>query len=104
MVTPRVLPGRLPLTEKQWQAQVTDYAHLMRWHTYHAFLSIHSPRGWPDLALVRPPRLILAEMKSEKGKATPAQQEWLQLLEGCPGVETYVWRPSDWPDVETVLR
>jgi hypothetical protein len=98
---PPVLP---PLTEKQWMAQVVDLARTFRWETYHAFLSVHSPRGWPDLALVRPPRLILAELKSEAGKLTPAQARWLELLGACDGVEVYTWRPSDLDAVAARLR
>jgi hypothetical protein len=93
-----------PLTEKEWQAQVLELAGLLGWATYHPWLSIHSPRGWPDLALVRPPRLLLVELKSEKGKVTPAQQHWLELLGACPGVEAHVWRPSDWDAVTEILK
>ncbi len=92
------------LTEKQWLAQVRDLAGLFGWEAYHAFLSIHSPRGWPDLALVRPPRLILAELKTDKGTLSPSQERWLDLLRGCPGVEVFVWRPADIDEVAAVLR
>jgi hypothetical protein len=92
------------LTEKQWQRQVTDLAKLYRWRVYHPWLSIRSERGWPDLALVRPPRLVLAELKTDKGKVTPSQDEWLALLRACPGVEVHLWRPADFNDVVEVLR
>lgn len=85
-------------------AQVVDAARLFGWAAYHPFLSIHSPRGWPDLALCRPPRLVLAELKSEKGKTTPDQERWLELLGGCDGVEVFLWRPSDFDTVMEVLR
>ncbi|HSS11797.1 MAG TPA: VRR-NUC domain-containing protein [Acidimicrobiales bacterium] len=101
MTTTRAAP---PITEKQWMAQVVDLARILHWETYHAWLSIHSPRGWPDLAIVRPPRLILAELKGEKGKLTAAQVHWLELLSQCPGVEVFVWRPTDLDNVTRVLR
>lgn len=94
----------MKLSEAQFQAQVVALARLFGWESYHPWLSVRSARGWPDLALVRPPRLILAELKSEKGKATVAQQRWLDLLGQCPGVEVYLWRPSDWPTIEEALR
>jgi hypothetical protein len=94
----------LPLTEKQWLWQVQDLASQLRWTHYHPFLSVRSPRGWPDLALCRPPRLILAELKSDKGKVTESQLHWLRLLGQCPAVEVYVWRPVDFPDVLEVLK
>jgi hypothetical protein len=47
---------------------------------------------------------VLVELKSEKGKVTPAQQHWLDLLGACPGLEVHVWRPSDWDGVTEILR
>lgn len=93
-----------PLTEAQWLRQVVDLARLLGWSAYHPWLSIHSERGWPDLALVRPPRLVLAELKTERGRTTPAQERWLGMLRECPGVEVYVFRPSDIERVAEVLR
>jgi hypothetical protein len=92
------------VTEKQFQQQVTDLAEACGWEHYHAWLSIHSPTGWPDLALVKPPRLVFAELKSEKGKLTAQQRRWIGLLEQCPGVEVYCWWPSDWEQAVEVLR
>ena len=92
-----------PMTEKQWMAQVVDLADVFGWAHYHPWLSIHSPAGWPDLALVRPPRLILAELKTEKGKVSAHQEHWLGLLRQCPGIEVCVWRPSDFDEVRAVL-
>ena len=92
------------ITEKDWLGQVVELAGVFGWTTYHPWLSVHSARGWPDLALIRPPRLVLAELKSEKGKTTPAQDHWLDLLAECPGVEVFVWKPSDFDRVVDVLR
>lgn len=54
--------------------------------------------------MVRPPRLIFAELKAEKGNVTPAQEEWLLAL-GRVGdqPEVYIWRPSNWDDLTKVL-
>jgi hypothetical protein len=49
---------------------------------------------------VRPPRLVLAELKSEAGKVTEHQARWLALLHACPGVEVFLWRPSDLERIE----
>lgn len=97
------LPG-FTITEKDFMAQVRDLAKIFGWEYYHPFLSLHSPRGWPDVALCRPPRLILAELKSEKGKTSPDQDRWLELLEGCPGVEVHLWRPSDLDFIAETLK
>ena len=95
---------RPELSEKEWLRQVVDLARILGWEPYHAWLSIHSPRGWPDLALCRPPRLILAELKREKGVLSSPQGRWIGLLRGCPGVEVHVWRPSELDAIAEVLR
>jgi hypothetical protein len=33
-----------------------------------------------------------------------SQDRWLALLGQCPGVEVYVWRPSDLDEIAEVLR
>jgi hypothetical protein len=92
------------ITERQWLRQLTDLAKTFGWRPYHTQFSKWSEAGWPDLALCKPPRLLLVELKSEHGKVTPAQDEWLTMLADCPGVEVYVWRPSDLDLAVKVLR
>jgi hypothetical protein len=89
------------LTEKQWLTQVVELARLLGWATYHPWLSIHSASGWPDLALVRE-RLILAELKAEKGKVSIEQRLWLDRLT-VAGVENYIWKPSNFEEIVTIL-
>ena len=66
--------------------------------------------GFPDLGLVRGPvgaepgRVIFAELKRDGGDLTAEQQIWQTAFKDCPGVEYYVWRPRDWPEVEKRLR
>jgi len=93
-----------PITERDFQRQVLDLAHILGWTVYHPMLSKWSERGWPDLAMVRPPRFVLAELKRVGGKTTPDQDRWLEMLTACPGVETYLWRPSDLDRVAEILR
>lgn len=90
-------------TEAQFQASVIRYAELMGWRVYHVHDSRKSRAGFPDLVMVRRPRVIFAELKSERGKLSSSQFEWLAALDGC-GVETYVWRPSQWKILERALR
>jgi hypothetical protein len=59
--------------------------------------------GWPDLVLVRPPRIIFAELKGERGTASQRQTEWLDVLRLLPQVEVYLWHPNDWPTLVEVL-
>jgi hypothetical protein len=99
-----------PLSEKQWQQRVVDFARLKRWKVYHTLDSRGSAAGFPDLVLVRAPRLIFAELKTDRAKsvATPAQVAWLTELAECmpgnPHLEVCVWRPADWSDVRRILH
>lgn len=90
-------------TEKDFQASVLELAHVKGWNTYHTYDSRRSAAGFPDLFLVRPPRIVVAELKSSRGRITPAQRAWLDLLARCSGVETYVWRPAGFDEIARVL-
>lgn len=91
--------------EAGFQQQVIDLARFcgIPKH-YHQMYAIGSDPGWPDLVLPKPPRLIIAELKRENGKATERQQEWLDTLAACKSIEVYLWRPSDMEEIETVFR
>jgi hypothetical protein len=95
---------RLREREKDFLQAVRDYARLMGWEDYHTWQSVHSPAGFPDLVLVRPPRIVFAELKVGNRQPTPAQERWLNLLRECPGVEAYLWRPEDWEKIQMLLR
>ena len=60
--------------------------------------------GFPDLIMVRGPRIVFAELKAERGTTTPEQEHWLDVLR-LAGAETYVWKPADWisGEIEAVL-
>ena len=58
-------------TEAQFQAVVIEYAELHGWRVYHTHDSRRSQPGFLDLTMVRPPRLIFAELKSEDGNPKP---------------------------------
>lgn len=100
------LPGvvtELALTEKQWERQVRDYAALRGWKVMKHQIAYRSPSGWPDLFLVRAERALAMELKSERGKVSPAQEEWLSALTRA-GIQAIVARPSDWDMVAWLLR
>ena len=94
----------LDLQEKQFLALVRELAQWCGWRVYHTHDSRRSPAGFPDLVLVRRPIVILAELKAARGRLTPEQRAWLEALGQCPGVETYLWRPSDWRQIEARLK
>ena len=93
---------RRPETEAGFQAVIVQYAVLRSWRIYHTFDSRHSHAGFPDLTLVRGPRLIFAEIKTDTGRVTVVQAEWLEAL-AVAGAETYLWRPRDWPQIRPLL-
>lgn len=97
--------SRIPVTERDLREQVRDLCKLFGWKLYFSWTSIHSPRGFPDLVLTNPEqkRVIYAELKSEKGKLTEYQREWLETLEAC-GQEVYLLRPADIDNFVEVFR
>jgi hypothetical protein len=90
--------------EEDFLQDVRLAAHFLRWRTYHTRNSWRSDKGWPDLVLVRPPRLVVAELKVGKRKPTDPQRDWLEALGSCPPVEAYCWWPEDWDEILEVLR
>ena len=101
MTGPRVVPI-VAETEKGFQAWVVEYAALMGWDVHHQRWSMQSASGWPDLVICRPPRLVFAELKSERGRLTDPQKRWLNQLDHCHA-EVYVWRPSDRQRITVIL-
>jgi hypothetical protein len=93
------------MSEAQLQAAIVGMARLLGWRTYHTHDSRRSDPGFPDLVLVRRDRLVVAELKTEKGKLVAAQTGWLAAFIEAR-VETFVWRPADWWSgaIEEVLR
>ena len=94
---------RIDISEKDWSQTVYDAARWLNWRAYRVLNSRGSTPGVPDLMLLRGDRLIFAELKTATGKVSAAQTEWLAALSVVAGVETYIWRPSDWPNVERIL-
>ena len=94
------------LTERELSQQVFDLAVLTGWRVvrFPAWRPTSTTPGFPDIVAVRGGRLLFAELKTETGKLTPAQREWLWLLAEAGGVDVYVWRPSNWRQAVQVLR
>jgi len=93
-------------TEARLLREVRRFARRNGWADYHAAISMGAPAGFPDLVLVRPPVIIFAELKSARGRLSSSQRAWLERFEQCniPGrIESYIWRPGDWPDIMRIL-
>ena len=91
------------ISEKEFMAQVVQLLKLFQWKYYHTYRSTRSPEGFPDLILVRGCVVLAVELKSEKGKVTEAQEEWLSALRKT-AVKVKIWRPSDWEDIVKCLQ
>jgi len=94
-----------PLSERDLLAEVRALAEGMGWLVYHTWDSRHSPKGLPDLLMVKGHRLIAAELKAQKGKVTDEQEQWLRALARVQTVDAMVIRPgSDYSELIEVLR
>ena len=91
------------LSEKAFQARVVALAKLNHWLLYHTHDSRHSVAGFPDLVMVRLGRVVFAELKSQCGEPTEEQERWLQTLRMTGKCEAYLWRPSDYPEIQETL-
>lgn len=103
--------GMIPkVSENDFTDGVIALAKLRKWRVAH-FRPGRTAKGWrtpvqghkgfPDLVLVRPPRLIIAELKTATGRVEPEQQTWLDALADSI-TEVYLWRPADL--VETIPK
>lgn len=91
-------------SERAFQRDVVNEARARGWLVFCTWNSMHSPEGEPDLRLVRPPRIVFAELKVGKNRPTSAQRKALEALRDCPGVESYLWYPRDWSAIRMVLE
>ena len=97
-------------TEAHFQKRVIDLAHARGWLVHHtrtvrmpsgAYATpLQGDPGFPDLVMARKGVLILAELKSEKGRVEPEQRLWLDAISS----QHEVWRPSDWSKIERMLE
>lgn len=105
------LPAR-DLSEKQFQAWIVVRArrlgwvrqfHVLRAQVENRWVTNTSSPGVPDLWLLRPPQLVVLEVKRWGGKPTPEQVAWIAGLQRVPGVEAFIVDPSDAEDVLDLL-
>ena len=112
------MTAAMPLTERDFMRQVTELAELFGWQWAHFRpamttkgwrTAVSGPlgKGWPDLVLVRERdrRLIFAELKRDSTYPTPEQRAVMETLDRLDSsVESFVWRPRDWDEIERCLR
>ena len=96
------------VSEKAFMTTIQQAAELYGWWQYHTYDSRSSNAGFPDLVLIKPPRVIFLEVKSERGRLSRAQADVLAMLQECgplscryerDGVSAAMVRPSDWEQI-----
>jgi hypothetical protein len=91
------------LDEAAFQARVVAEAKRCGWEgVYHTYDSRRSEEGFPDNVMIRGAVLLVAELKTETGRTTPAQERWLNLFRAV-GARVFLWRPSDWFEIKKEL-
>ena len=95
----------LPVTEADFQRRVIAAAKWHKWLCVHIratetgkgrwAVPYEGDRGLPDLILSKAGRVILAELKSDKGRPTKDQVRWLDHA----GDHGRLWRPCNWPQI-----
>jgi len=97
--------SRIKVTEADLREQIRTLCKLFGWRMQFTWSSIHSPAGFPDLVLVNPEqkRIIFAELKSEVGKMSEQQIEWMKALVDA-GAAYYTWRPADIETIAEILK
>ena len=94
------------MTENELKSVVLNVARRAGWMIHHDLPAmsrngrwathVEGTVGFPDLVLVHPNagQLLFVELKSDKGKTTTSQDNWLAAI-GLAGCENHVVRPAD---------
>lgn len=91
-------------TEAQWQQTVTSALSTFGWDWMHVrrtrgkgglWTTSTSQPGWPDLVALRGGLIVGIELKSETGRPTAEQLEWLARFSRLIGGRAWLVTPSD---------
>lgn len=93
------------MSEDDFKARVIATAQVHRWLVSHFRPALNRRGHWstplegdpglPDLVLARGGVVLLAELKSDTGRPTKAQRDWLNAA----GPHARLWAPRDWDAV-----
>jgi hypothetical protein len=93
-------------SERDFQNVLEREMRLQGWNVYSIMrsdLAKATLAGYPDITAWRDDRLIFAELKTDKGRLSTAQEEVLASLENLPSAEVYVWRPRDFDQIRPII-
>ena len=91
------------IPEAALQNTVVELGRRLNYWVWHDSDSRKNKAGLPDLIMIRPPRVIFAELKRQSGRLRTAQAAVLGLLHACPGVEVYLWKPEHLEEIKRIL-
>lgn len=97
-------------SEADWQSTVVALARLRGWMVHHQRPArtrdgwrtavAYDGAGYPDLTLARDGEVLFLELKTDTGRTSLAQRDWLREL----GDHAHIIRPSDWDRLQELLR
>jgi hypothetical protein len=106
------------LSERDFKNTVVAFARDLGWLVHHDLPSQRANGSWatatqgdsgfPDLVLVHPgdgarkPMVVFAELKTQRGKTTEGQEQWLTALRAY-GQLAFVWRPAQMQEICELL-
>ena len=100
------------ISEADFSSQVEGMLDMFGWRWTHSRpgrtkdswrTPISGHKGFPDYVAVKDGRLLFIELKSNIGKLSPEQQEWIDAIRDS-GHLCYLWRPRDSDTAEQILR
>ena len=101
------IPTKRSPREQHFTQEVIDTAQHYGWQTFHLrdreSAAIVRGKGFPDLVMFRGDQLIIAELKRDEASQLSTDQiGWMDAFR--QHVPAYEWRPSDWDEIESVLK
>ena len=70
----------------------------------HPYDSRRSSPGFPrPVSWCAATRCIMAELKTDTGRVSKAQEEWIAALDVVPGIDAVIWRPRHWASLQAKL-
>lgn len=93
-----------PNETRDWLPVVMRDLRAHGWKVHHMRGAKGDDRGYPDIHAVHTVtgRTVIAELKTETGKLTRDQAEWLVAF--AKRGEVYIWRPRDHAEILDVIE
>lgn len=85
---------QLLAAERDLQDALRTAALRNGWLVYHTHDSRRSDAGFPDCVMIKDGRMLVFELKAQKGRVSPQQRQWIAAFEGVPMVLAAVVRPE----------